>query len=161
MDFTFLLEISFYLVVCVMTTLFHGHLPYFIEILEYVAIVEIFKKFLLPNFEQTQQLDGNLSLSENKERKRENDSVPIVYSDMVFKMCQSLDIKARLAPEDERSAWIAKFKKRSKSKPTIPVVNSKIIYQMCNALDIKVMLSPTIEPDTHNYTASKPRTEEE
>ncbi|GFU56598.1 hypothetical protein TNCV_1407371 [Trichonephila clavipes] len=130
-----------------MTILFHGHLPYFIEILEYVAIGEIFKKFLLPSFEQTQQLDGNLSLSENKERKLEDDSVPIVYSDMGFKMCQSLDIKTRLAPEEERSAWIAKFKKRSKSKPTIPEVNYKIIYQLCNALDTKVMLSPTIEPD--------------
>ncbi|GFQ94769.1 hypothetical protein TNCT_394631 [Trichonephila clavata] len=148
MDVAFLLEISFYLVVWVMTTLLHGHLPYFIEILEYVAIVEVFKKFLSPNFEQTHRLAEDLLLSENMERKPENDSVPIVYSEMVFKMCQSLDIKARLAPEGERSVWIAKFKKNSKSKPTIPVVKSKMIYQMCNALDIAVILSPTIEQHT-------------
>ncbi|GFR22467.1 hypothetical protein TNCT_520721 [Trichonephila clavata] len=147
MDLAFLLEISFYLLVCVMTILYYGHLPYFIEILQYVAIVEIFKKYFLPNFERTQQLNGNLSLSERTVRKAENDSIPTVHSTMIFKMCQSLGIKARLAPEEKRSVWIAKSKKSSKPMPTTPVVKSKIIYEMCNALDIKVILSPTIERD--------------
>ncbi|GFT49427.1 hypothetical protein TNCV_3366321 [Trichonephila clavipes] len=143
-----LLEISFYVVVCVMTTLWQGHLPYFVEILEYITIVEIFKKFFLPNFERTQQLNGNLLLSQCKERKPENDSVPIVYSVMIFNMCQPLDLKTRLALDEEKSVWIAKCKKRSNSKSTIPVIKSKTIYQMCNALDIKVVLSPTTEQDT-------------
>ncbi|GFV09119.1 hypothetical protein TNCV_4198961 [Trichonephila clavipes] len=148
MDFAFLLEISFYLVVWVMSTLLHGHSPYFIEILGFVSIVEIFKKYLLPNFEKTEQLNGNLLLLENIEQKQENDSVPIVHSVIVFKICQSLDIKARLAPEGERTPWIPKFKKQLESKQTIPVVKSKIIFEICNALNIKAVLTPTIEQDT-------------
>ncbi|GFV09125.1 hypothetical protein TNCV_4199021 [Trichonephila clavipes] len=57
---------------------------------------------------------GNLFLSsEHPERTLENDSVPIVQSAMVFEMCQSLDIQARLAWEEERIVWIAKSKKRT------------------------------------------------
>ncbi|GFR23346.1 hypothetical protein TNCT_492791 [Trichonephila clavata] len=155
MDLAFLLEISFYLLMCVMTTLYYEHLTYFIEILQYVAIVEMFKKYFLPNFERTQQFDGNLSLSERTVRKPENDSIPTVHSTMIFKMCQSLGIKTRLAPEEKRCVWIAKCKKSSKPMPTTPVVKSKIIYEMCNALDIKVILSPTIDQDTVTLEPNK------
>ncbi|GFV41970.1 hypothetical protein TNCV_2751511 [Trichonephila clavipes] len=147
MDLAFLLEICFYMVVWVKTILFYGHLPYFSEILEYVAIVEVFKKYFLPKFEQTQQLDGNLTLSEQTKRRPENDSVPIVQSAMVFEICQSLGLQARLAPEEERIIWVAKNKKHMESKPTIPVVKSEIIYQMCKALDIEAVLSLTINQD--------------
>ncbi|GFV09112.1 hypothetical protein TNCV_4198891 [Trichonephila clavipes] len=86
-------------------------------------------------------------LSECKEQEPVNNLMPTVHSGMIFKLCQSLDIKAQLAPEEERNIWIPKHKKSTESKPTVPVVKSEIIYQMCNALDIKVILSPTVEKD--------------
>ncbi|GFQ75187.1 hypothetical protein TNCT_474261 [Trichonephila clavata] len=106
---------------------------------------------------RTSQMKGDLLLLERIEQKQKLCSVPKVHSVMIFKMCQSLGIKARLALEEEKCTWFVKHQKRSKSKSTIPAVKSKMIYEMCNALNIEVVLLQTTE---QGIVALKPEQQE-
>ncbi|GFR17428.1 hypothetical protein TNCT_735771 [Trichonephila clavata] len=79
------------------------------------------------------------------ERKNQNRLVPTVHSPLIFHVCQALDMKVQLAPEECRKTWNPKNSKRSKPKPTIPEVKSKMIHSFCQALNIEVMLLATTE----------------
>ncbi|GFY00720.1 hypothetical protein TNCV_2141121 [Trichonephila clavipes] len=140
-----------------MATLLRGQPPSFIEIIGYVSIVEIIKKCIPWYFDRTSEMEGDLLVLERIEQNQKINSFPSVQSAIIFRVCQSLDIKTRPALEEEKSTWFVKGQKCSKSKPTIPGVKSKMIYEMCNALNIKVVLLQTTE---HGIVALKPYQQE-
>ncbi|GFU34843.1 hypothetical protein NPIL_628431 [Nephila pilipes] len=71
------------------------------------------------------------------EEKIEKNGIPIVYSLMIFKICEGLDIKVQLAPVEIRETWTKKIKKSNKC---IPIVRSEMIFKICNALNLPAKL---------------------
>ncbi|GFR20595.1 hypothetical protein TNCT_62861 [Trichonephila clavata] len=126
---------------CTMATLLKGCLPSFIDIFGYVSFIEMIKISFLLSFDGL-YLQRGFSLPE---RKKQNISVPVVHSLMLFKICLVLDIEVKLAPEEARTTWKQKFSKQLKQKPNIPEVNSKMMHEICNALSMEVELSATTE----------------
>ncbi|GFR28247.1 hypothetical protein TNCT_242481 [Trichonephila clavata] len=124
-----------------MATILKGCLPSFTDIFGYVSFIEMIKIGFLLSFDGL-YLQGGFSFPE---RKKQKSSDPVVHSLMLFKICQALDIEVKLAPEEARTTWNAKFNKQLKQKPNIPEVKSKMIYEICNALSLEVELSETAE----------------
>ncbi|GFR17439.1 hypothetical protein TNCT_735821 [Trichonephila clavata] len=124
-----------------MSTLLKGCLPSFIDIFGYVSFIEMVKIGILLSFNGLYQ-HGGFSFPD---LKKQRSSVPVVHSLMLFKICQALDIEVKLAPEEARTTWNAKFNKQLKQKPNVPEVKSKMIYEICNALSLEVELSATTE----------------
>ncbi|GFT81267.1 hypothetical protein NPIL_313261 [Nephila pilipes] len=92
------------------------------------------------------------------ERQNEKNGIPIVYSLMIFKICEGLDIKVKLAPIEKRETWM---KKNKKSTKCIPIVRSEIIFKICNALNLPAKLELTegldmpVEKPTKRLSSNK------
>ncbi|GFT51066.1 hypothetical protein NPIL_14441 [Nephila pilipes] len=76
------------------------------------------------------------------EQEKKKNGIPIVYSLMIFKICEGLDIKVQLAPIEKRVTWNKKIKK---SNNCIPTVRSETIFKICNALNLPAKLELTEE----------------
>ncbi|GFS71313.1 hypothetical protein NPIL_505581 [Nephila pilipes] len=74
------------------------------------------------------------------EQEKKKNGIPIVYSLMIFKICEGLDIKVQLAPNEKRDTWDKKIKK---STNCIPTVRSETIFEICNALNLPAKLELT------------------
>ncbi|GFU01144.1 hypothetical protein NPIL_669231 [Nephila pilipes] len=75
----------------------------------------------------------DLSLEDGNKKK----GIPVVYSFMIFKMCEGLNMEVQLAPIEERPTWGKKIKK---STQCIPTVRSETVFKICNALNLPAEL---------------------
>ncbi|GFT33816.1 hypothetical protein NPIL_139581 [Nephila pilipes] len=71
------------------------------------------------------------------EPKKKKNGIPIVYSLMIFKICEGLDIKVQLAPIEKRDNW---YKQTKNTTKCIPIVRSEKIFKICNALNLPAKL---------------------
>ncbi|GFT57330.1 hypothetical protein NPIL_102991 [Nephila pilipes] len=65
--------------------------------------------------------------------------VPIVHSDVVYRFCQALDLRAILAPMETRVVFDPQ--KRTKKEKVIPVVRSEVVYSICLSLNLEAKLA--------------------
>ncbi|GFY49041.1 hypothetical protein TNIN_179081 [Trichonephila inaurata madagascariensis] len=123
-----------------MATFIQGHLPSFLQITAYVLAIEILK------ISFTWDLGKNVAHTEIQILQFQKPNVqmkeiPKVYSIMVSKICEGLDIEVQLAPIEEGKIWISKFNNQRKRMKYIPTVQSEIVYKLCGALNLEVQLS--------------------
>ncbi|GFY62531.1 hypothetical protein TNIN_417031 [Trichonephila inaurata madagascariensis] len=123
-----------------MATFIQGHLPSFLQITAYVFAIEILKISFTWDLGKNEAHIENQILEFQKPNVQMKE-IPKVYSIMVFKICEGLDIDVRLAPIEEGEIWISKFSDQRKRMKYIPTVQSEIIYKLCGALNLEVQLS--------------------
>ncbi|GFU25829.1 hypothetical protein NPIL_566951 [Nephila pilipes] len=108
MSIAFLSEIMIYFISCFLVDFMRGDMPSFGEIFVCVFINEIIKILFKWNYgneapiQSTIIPDQNYDIIEEENIKK---GIPIVYSFMIFKICEGLDIKVQLAPNEQRDAW--------------------------------------------------------
>ncbi|GFT65158.1 hypothetical protein NPIL_590081 [Nephila pilipes] len=120
-----------------------GVMPYFGEIFVCVFIYEIIKIFFKWNYDNGAPMQSTIIPEQDYniiEQKNDKNEITIVYSFMIFKICEGLDIKVQLAPTEQRDAWVKKIKQSTKC---IPIVRSEIIFKICNALNLPAKLELT------------------
>ncbi|GFT83600.1 hypothetical protein NPIL_682091 [Nephila pilipes] len=100
-------------------------------------MIKLFFKWYYGNGAQTQITLIPEQCYNMTEEKNEKNEIPMVYSLMIFKICEGLDIKVQLAPVEIRDTWTKKIKKSNKC---IPIVRSKMIFKICNALNLPAKL---------------------
>ncbi|GFS97123.1 hypothetical protein NPIL_558881 [Nephila pilipes] len=100
-------------------------------------MIKLFFKWYYGNGAQTQITLIPQQCYNMIEEENEKNEIPMVYSLMIFKICEGLDIKVQLAPVEIRDTWTKKIKKSSKC---IPLVRSKMIFKICNALNLPAKL---------------------
>ncbi|GFT22121.1 hypothetical protein TNCV_3271731 [Trichonephila clavipes] len=68
-------------------------------------------------------------------------------------MCQALEIKVDLVPDEERKTWIPEQKYLNNSKSgelnrtkMVPIVRSFMIHKICMSLGLKSDFDPLMEP---------------
>ncbi|GFT35515.1 hypothetical protein NPIL_360711 [Nephila pilipes] len=76
----------------------------------------------------------------NLQNQPKKNTIPIVHTEAVYRFCQALNLKARLAPVESRVVFSPK-KRQTKNKIT-PIVRSKIVHSMCLALNLEAELAP-------------------
>ncbi|GFQ79598.1 hypothetical protein TNCT_283991 [Trichonephila clavata] len=86
-------------------------------------------------------IQNTKTIVERAEEKRQTIGVPTVYSLMIYKMCEGLDLPVTLAAATDKKMWVAKKKPRDKEKRPVPKVYSKTVLMFCEALDIDAELS--------------------
>ncbi|GFT83218.1 hypothetical protein NPIL_700261 [Nephila pilipes] len=64
---------------------------------------------------------------------------PTVHSEAVYSFCQALDLRAKLAPVENRVVFNPP--KRPIEDKVTPVVHSEMVYKICLALNLKVQLA--------------------
>ncbi|GFU12006.1 hypothetical protein NPIL_197811 [Nephila pilipes] len=143
MAIAFLSEIMMYLISCFVVDLLRGSMPSVGEIIVCVCLnemIKIFVKWYYGNGIQVQNMvipeQIYVSLAQGNEKKE----IPVVYSFMIFKMCEGLDIEVELAPMEERPTWGKKIKK---STQCIPTVRSETVFKICNALNLPAVFEQT------------------
>ncbi|GFS68786.1 hypothetical protein NPIL_590871 [Nephila pilipes] len=145
MAIAFLSEIMMYLISCFVVDFLRGSMPSYGEIIVCVFLKEMIKIFfnwyygngsirIMQSMVIPERID--LSLEHGNKKK----GIPVVYSFMMFKMCEGLDMEVQLAPIEERNAWDKKIKK---STQCIPTVRSETVFKICNALNLPVELELT------------------
>ncbi|GFV17613.1 hypothetical protein TNCV_4406501 [Trichonephila clavipes] len=88
---------------------------------------------------------------------KENNYIPKVYSEFVFKICGALVIETQLASMEKNSPWIGKLNRKSKKNP--PVVRSVIVYKICVALNLSAQLCAVTSSNASICnTQQKPKT---
>ncbi|GFT83820.1 hypothetical protein NPIL_298401 [Nephila pilipes] len=140
MAIAFLSEIMMYLISCFVVDFMRGSMPSFGEIIVCVFLNEMIKIFFNWYYGneiemQSVVIPGPIYLS--LEHGNEKKGIPVVYSLMIFKMCEGLDIEVELAPIEERDTWDKKIKK---STQCIPTVRSETVFKICNALNLPAEL---------------------
>ncbi|GFU54150.1 hypothetical protein NPIL_33471 [Nephila pilipes] len=136
MAIAFLSEIMMYLISCFVVDFMRGSMPSVGEIIVCVFLNEMIKIFYNWYYGNEIELHGMaipeqivLSLEHGIKKKE----IPVVYSFMIFKMCEGLDMEVQLAPIEERHAWDKKIKI---STQCIPTVRSETVFKICNALNL-------------------------
>ncbi|GFR04914.1 hypothetical protein TNCT_464341 [Trichonephila clavata] len=124
-----------------MATLIQGHLPSFLQIFAFVFLVEIIKIIFILNLGKSDAQTENLILDLEKKPNLQDKALPMVYSLMIYKMCEGLNIDVQIAPIEKREIWIRKFNDQRKRKKYIPLVQSEIVFKFCIALNLEVQLS--------------------
>ncbi|GFT75518.1 hypothetical protein NPIL_52911 [Nephila pilipes] len=140
MAIAFLSEIMMNLISCLVVDFMRGSMPSFGEIIVCVFLnemINIFFKWYYGNGTQMQRMvipeQIDLSLEYGNKKK----GIPVVYSFMIFKMCEGLDIEVQLATIEKRDTWDKKIKK---STQCIPIVRSENDFKICNALNLPAEL---------------------
>ncbi|GFT14647.1 hypothetical protein NPIL_552221 [Nephila pilipes] len=158
-------EILFYLVMGTTIALVYIHWISFIEILGFVMIVELFKRYILPICTITQHIQGpiipeeksnmicetfkaltvevvqstiveeNNGALKDKQEPKQKKNISIVRSITVHQFCEALGIETELNPGAEFESF--KQQKKIKTKRIITVVLSMVAFKFCEALDIK------------------------
>ncbi|GFT49479.1 hypothetical protein NPIL_376201 [Nephila pilipes] len=143
MAIAFLSEIMMYLISCFVVDFMRGSMPSLGEIIVCVFLNEMIKMFYNWYYGNEIEIQSVvipeqivLSLEHGIKKK----GIPVVYSLMIFKMCEGLDMEVQLAPIEERPTWDKKIKK---STQCIPTVRSKTVFKICNALNLPVELELT------------------
>ncbi|GFR10817.1 hypothetical protein TNCT_441171 [Trichonephila clavata] len=122
-----------------------GSLPSFIEIFTCVCINELIKLFNLWKFDKKDPTERRVFVPKQScvfltEQTVQTNDIPVVYSLIVYKICEGLNIKVQLAPKEKKESWIKKFKKPLKK---IPTVRSETILKLCIALNLPAQLDMT------------------
>ncbi|GFY57581.1 hypothetical protein TNIN_139901 [Trichonephila inaurata madagascariensis] len=155
----FIKEVSFYVLSYLVGSFIQGCVPTFFQIIGYVSITEIFKLFILPIFTENARTEREDGIEENYKVEMEGKNIPIVRSFAVFKMCEGLDISARLAPMEEINNWKPKDNLKKKELPNIikkeqkketnlpPQVRNVAVYKMCLALGLEAELNPNMKTE--------------
>ncbi|GFT11840.1 hypothetical protein NPIL_693871 [Nephila pilipes] len=147
MAIAFLSEIMVYLISCFLVDFVRGDIPSFGEIFVCVFINEIIKILFKWNYGNEAPIQSTIIPDQNYdiiEQENNKNGIPIVYSFMIFKICEGLDIKVQLAPNEQRDAWDKKIKQSTKC---IPIVRSEMIFKICNALNLPAKLELTEKLD--------------
>ncbi|GFV39064.1 hypothetical protein TNCV_2008081 [Trichonephila clavipes] len=124
-----------------MATLMQGHLPSFLLILAFVSVIEIIKIIFTLNIGKSDAQTENLILDLEEKPNLQEKALPMVYSLMMCKICEGLDIDVQIAPIEESKIWIRKFNDQRKRKKYIPLVQSESVFKLCLALNLEVQLS--------------------
>ncbi|GFV86974.1 hypothetical protein TNCV_2199251 [Trichonephila clavipes] len=146
-----LLETSLYLFFSIITDYIQFNLVSFFEILGCVLVIDLIRNLIGSYFESITQVSLSLSLQESTEIVKRDEGksvrtgVPEVYSLMIYKICQGLDLEVKLAAVQDKKMWIAKSKSQDKERRPVPKVYSKTILMFCKALDIDAELSHSTE----------------
>ncbi|GFU34830.1 hypothetical protein NPIL_628331 [Nephila pilipes] len=140
MAIAFVSEIVIYVISCFVVGFMRGFVPSFIEIFACVFLnemIKLFFKWYYGNGAQTQIMLIPEQCYNMTEEEIEKNGIPIVYSLMILKICEGLDIKVQLSPVEIRDTWSKKIKKTNKC---IPIVRSEMIFKICNALNLPAKL---------------------
>ncbi|GFT63628.1 hypothetical protein NPIL_308661 [Nephila pilipes] len=143
MAIAFLSEIMMYLISCFVVDLMRGSMPSLGEIIVCVFLnemIKIFFKWYYGNEIQMQSMVIPDQISLSLEHGNGKNGIPVVYSLMIYKMCEGLDIEVQLAPIEER---VTSGKKTKKSTQCIPTVRSETVFKICNALNLPAELELT------------------
>ncbi|GFS53426.1 hypothetical protein NPIL_552191 [Nephila pilipes] len=147
MAIAFLSEIMMSLISCFVVDFMRGSMPSLGEVIVCVFLNEMIKIFFNWYYGNGTQIQSvvipepiYLSLEHRIEKKR----IPAVYSFMIFKICEGLEIEVELAPIEERPTWGKKIKK---STQCIPTVRSETVFKICNALKLPAKLELNEELD--------------
>ncbi|GFT31224.1 hypothetical protein NPIL_148421 [Nephila pilipes] len=143
MAIAFLLEIMIYVISCIVVAFMRGFMQSFREIIACVFINEMVKIFFRWYYGNGAPMQSTLIPEQSyhiTEQKTVKNIIPIVYSFMIFKICEAIDIKVELAAFEKRDTWGNKVKKTTKC---IPIVQPEIIFKICNALNLPAKLELT------------------
>ncbi|GFQ91057.1 hypothetical protein TNCT_21051 [Trichonephila clavata] len=108
-------------------------------------VIDLMKSLIGPYFESIIQVQESTVIVKRDDDKFVRTGVPVVYSLMIYKICQGLDLKVQLASVPDKKTWIAKRKSQDKERLPIPKVYTKSILMFCEALDIDAELSHSTE----------------
>ncbi|GFS72104.1 hypothetical protein NPIL_323021 [Nephila pilipes] len=143
MAIAFLSEIMMYLISCFVVDFMRGFMPTFGEIFVCVFLnemIKIFYNWYYANETQMQSMVIPWPIYLSLEHGNKKKGIPVVYSLMIFKMCEGLNMEVQLAPIEERPTWDKKIKK---STQCIPTVRSETVFKICNALNLPAELELT------------------
>ncbi|GFX82493.1 hypothetical protein TNCV_2166411 [Trichonephila clavipes] len=153
----FIKEVIFYILSYLVGTCIQGCVPTFFQIIGYVSIIEIFKNYILPVFTENARTQREDGIEQNYKEEMEGKYIPIVHSFAILKMCEGLNISARLVPMEETNNWKSKDNLKKKELPNIiekerkketnlpPQVRNVAVYEMCLALGLKAELNPDLK----------------
>ncbi|GFT22500.1 hypothetical protein NPIL_596381 [Nephila pilipes] len=115
-------------------------------------MIKLFSKWYYGNEIELHSMAIPVQISLSLEHGNGKNGIPVVYSFMIFKMCEGLDIEVQLAPIEKRVTWGKKIKKSTKC---IPTVRSENVFEICNALKLPVKLKRTEELDAQVQIKTK------
>ncbi|GFY49933.1 hypothetical protein TNIN_139711 [Trichonephila inaurata madagascariensis] len=130
---------------------FQGYPLYFLDVIAHNLILELGKDLITLYLANRANAKKKKLVAEIKEKKREENVLPTVYSLTVYKICLGLGLEVKLSDEQTRPIWIPK-KKLQKEKP---VVYSETILKMCEALNIEAQLALSTEREHPPQTYMK------
>ncbi|GFS63563.1 hypothetical protein NPIL_170661, partial [Nephila pilipes] len=76
-----------------------------------------------------------------KQTKNTTKCIPIVRSEKIFKICNALNLPAKLEQAERLNIKVGEQTKRSSRITSTPIVNSEAVYKICLALGLSAQLN--------------------